>query len=382
MIDIDGIASEQEGVADSISSQRLRDIQSEIKNDIEKSLLSALVVPCALYDENGLLMFFNKAFTAEFECVDMFSSYDDFVNGFELLSPSERIDFPCDNESIKQDAFLPFNGHSYCLHSSIVRYKAERMILLSVQDLLERRGAIRLQRERHEELLLISRAMSVGEMATTLVHELNQPLGSIVNYLASANHLAEKTPECSDRLLQAIDLAAKQASQATAVVSRVRGFVKSRQPKRERCSINQLAEEAVELLQLELQKHHIRMACNFTSELPALCVDKVMIQQVIANLLRNAIDSLKAIAPKKRELTIESYRDSACRIVVKIIDNGKGISQTDEHHLFSPFFSARKEGMGAGLSICRSFIELHNGTLYFERNKVAGVSFVFELPVI
>ena len=383
---------------------------SELSVDKMCPLLGAVAFPCAAYDSVGGLLYSNDAFQREFVSIIGGENVSIFVDQFEWFQgegklgakdvlaslfstiPASTIpiltdpiddqgkESPLDQYPLLTEGYCRKTGNTYILHWALVNDRGTVAILLSVQNITARQEAIHQQRVLQEELFNTSRTMSVGEMATTLAHELNQPLGAIVNYLNAAEKMCHSLMDAEPRLSKAIALANKQASQAAAVVARIREFVQTRQPKFIHCNMDVLIGEVVELLQLDAQQQHVKMVLQVQPDLPSVLVDKVMIQQVITNLIRNGIDSMGKTNPLERKLLIEVISDVDYRIQVKVIDQGCGISQEHEHQLFTPFFTTKREGMGAGLSICRSFIEFHRGSLYFERNPIKGLTFVFTLP--
>jgi C4-dicarboxylate-specific signal transduction histidine kinase len=222
--------------------------------------------------------------------------------------------------------------------------------------------------------------MSVGEMTTTLAHEINQPLATIVNCLAAARTLLGPDDGRVQPLRQALDLALEQAEQAGAVVARIREFVRTREPRREALGLKALIDHVVQLQQVDAQKHRARILVELMPDLPPVLVDRIMIEQVLTNLIRNGIEAMRTTRPTQRTLTITTHCDVECRVVVRVADRGSGVPACDEAQLFTPFFTTKQEGMGIGLAICRSIVEFHGGQLYFERNTGGGSVFAFTLP--
>lgn len=239
-----------------------------------------------------------------------------------------------------------------------------------------------LHRQHHlqEQLLHSSRTLSVGEMATTVAHELNQPLSAIIQYLQAAQRLIERVEPLPPRLSQALIQAETQAHQAASVLARIREFVQQREPHREPCEFSGLIDQALSLAQPELHCHHITVRRNIPEQLPMVSVDRVMIIQVLTNLIRNAIDAMRDIAPAERQLALSATLDVEQRIQLAVQDRGCGIAPSDMTQLFTAFYTTKAQGMGIGLAICRSIIEYHDGNLYCESSDEGGASFVFTLP--
>jgi hypothetical protein len=222
--------------------------------------------------------------------------------------------------------------------------------------------------------------MSVGEMATTLAHEINQPLASIVNCLTAARTLLERGEAHLERLRQAIDLAHEQAGHAASVVARIREFVRTREPRRECLPLDGVIERIVHLQQVDAQKNRVQVRVTLARDLPPVMADRVMIEQVLTNLMRNGIEAMHATHPAERILSVDACLSPEERVEVRVADHGPGISLTEEAQLFTPFFTTKPHGMGIGLAICRSIVEFHEGHLYFERVPGGGSVFVFTLP--
>ena len=337
--------------------------------------------PLAVFDlTDDVLMLANPAFITEFGCTP--TSRTAFERGFEPVSTG--IDNPspgCDGEDVQRvELFCPRTGRWYLFHwSRLAAPDGAQLLMLNAQNLTERMDTMRQQRALQEQLLSSSRVMSVGEMATTLAHEINQPLATIVNCLTTARTLLGQRTSNPQRLRQALDLAYEQAGQAAAVVARLREFVKTREPRREPLPLRCLVEHVVQLQQLEAQKHRIRVAVDLAPDLPDVLVDRVMVEQVLANLVRNGIEAMRATRPADRKLTITAGLDMEGNVAVRVGDRGSGISTADETQLFTPFFTTKENGMGIGLAICRSIIEYHEGHLYFEHHEGGGSIFTFTL---
>jgi signal transduction histidine kinase len=292
------------------------------------------------------------------------------------LSPPQDIP-----EAQRSEVFCPRSSRWYAFQWSVLRNLQDTpLTLLSAQNLTERMEALRQQRALQEQLLSSSRAMSVGEMTTTLAHEINQPLATIVNCLSAARTMLARGDENPRPLREALDLALEQAEQAGAVVARIREFVRTREPRREVLALGSLIDHVVQLQQVDAQKHRARILVEPMSGLPPVLVDRIMIEQVLTNLIRNAIEAMRTTRPAQRSVTISALQDAECRVVVRVADRGRSVPARDEAQLFTPFFTTKPEGMGIGLAICRSIVEFHGGQLYFERAEGGGSVFAFTLP--
>jgi len=339
-----------------------------------QAVCDSLPTPCAVFDPaSDALVLANPAFGREFEALP--NTRAGFEQQFERVSPPEDIP-----EAQRFEVFCPRSSRWYAFQWSVLRMSEGTLTLLSAQNLTERMETSRQHRALQEQLLSSSRAMSVGEMTTTLAHEINQPLATIVNCLSAARTMLARSGETAQPLREALDLALEQAEQAGAVVARIREFVRTREPRREVLALAALIEHVVQLQQVDAQKHRARIIVEPMPDLPDVLVDRIMIGQVLTNLVRNGVEAMRTTHPAQRALTISARREAECRVVVRIVDQGPGVPASDEAQLFTPFFTTKPQGMGIGLAICRSIVEFHGGQLYFERAESGGSVFAFTLP--
>ncbi len=349
-----------------------------------REVCASIAAPCAVFDaRSDLLILANSAFRREFGSLpasrtafeQLFEPVATGGNSGSHMSPPEDIPEPRPVE-----VFCPRSSRWYSFQWSVLRnHQDNPLTLLNAQNLTERVETLRQQRALQEQLLGSSRAMSVGEMTTTLAHEINQPLATIVNCLAVARTLLEQDGG-SAPLRQALDLALEQAEQAGAVVARIREFVRTREPVREALALRSLIEHVVQLQQVDAQKHRARLLVELDPDLPRVFADRIMVEQVLTNLIRNGIEAMRTTRPAQRVLTISALQEAQSRILVRVADHGSGVQARDEAQLFTPFFTTKQEGFGVGLAICRSIVEFHGGQLYFERNPGGGSVFAFTLP--
>lgn len=251
--------------------------------------------------------------------------------------------------------------------------------LLTAVDITERYEALEAHKHRQERLLFTSRMMSVGEVAITLAHELNQPLASIRNYLAGSLALIGERVEMS-HLRQAMLAAHQQCEHASAVIARVREFVRAREPRREAVDIAGAVSSVMDLLRMEAERDDVAIRVALPEGLPQAWADRVMIEQVLLNLLRNAIEAMWSVAPAQRELSVDARVDLDDQIEIRVSDRGPGLGEAGQGQLFVPFFTTKPDGLGIGLAICRSIIEFHQGRIFHEPRPDGGSIFGFTLP--
>jgi signal transduction histidine kinase len=251
--------------------------------------------------------------------------------------------------------------------------------LLRVADRREQSRAVQRQLDDREQLLFTSRVISVGEMATTLAHELNQPIGATANLLRGLrSRLAHR--RLDDEESRALDRAIDQVMFAARVIARIREFTHTHQPRHARVDLVALLRASAALLDWDLQRSGTRLVLELPEAGAAVRGDEVMLQQVVVNLMRNALDALRGDPPAQPQLTLRLAVNGS-EAEVQVRDNGCGLSDEAQAKLFVPFASSKPSGMGIGLSICRSFVELHQGRLWFSRNAERGVTFHLSLPL-
>jgi two-component system sensor histidine kinase DctS len=249
----------------------------------------------------------------------------------------------------------------------------------SVLDITARKRAEDLYRQQQEKFQFTARLVTMGEMASMLAHELNQPLSAISSYATGSLNMLENSSGPRADVVEALHKLVAQAQRAGQVIRRVHEFVRRREPKQESSQINGVVDDAVGLMEPAAHQRAVRLQVDLAGGLPAAQVDKVMIEQMLLNLMRNGMDAMSDTAPDQRVLTISTAAHEA-GVRITVADRGSGISPDVAAHLYEPFFSTKQEGMGMGLSICRSIAELHHGRLWFEPRAGGGTLFHLWLP--
>lgn len=257
----------------------------------------------------------------------------------------------------------------------------------SILDISDRKRFEDLNRRQQEKLQTSARLATMGEIASTLAHELNQPLAAISSYTTGALNLldseaARKGALNLDMLKGALDKANAQAQRAGHIIRSVHTFVKRREPSREPVRVADLIESVIPLVELQARQFFVIIQTEVAKDLPTVLADPVMLEQVLLNLTRNAIEAMQEVPPDRRVLRIcaELDNQSPPSVLVSVIDQGHGVPPDLGERLFSPFFSTKAEGMGIGLNICRTTIEFHGGKLSYADNPAGGTIFRFTLP--
>lgn len=249
-----------------------------------------------------------------------------------------------------------------------------------VRDLSERQNAEARLQELQSELVHISRLTAMGEMASALAHELNQPLAAVSNYLKGSVRLLAAPQPKLDRISDAIDKAADQAVRAGDIIRRLREFVARGETERRVESLPKVIEEAAALGLVGAKEHGVRVRFRFSPAVDLVLADRVQVQQVVINLLRNAIEAMDETG--RRELTVGIDPGEDGMAVVSVADTGPGISPEIAARLFQPFVTTKIEGMGVGLSISRTIIEAHGGRLWVDETPGGGATFRFTLRAV
>lgn len=233
-------------------------------------------------------------------------------------------------------------------------------------------------RELQSELLHASRLSAMGQMAASFAHELNQPLGAATNFLGAARLALEADgPAAPERALGRIEKAAEQTVRAGAILRRLRDFVRRRETERQIVDARQLVEDAAALALVGVHDPGLATRFDFDPDVRAVVVDRIQIQQVVFNLVRNALEATEGRTP--REIVLSARSVSETTVEIAVADNGSGLP-ADPKALFEPFVTSKSDGMGMGLSICRAIVEAHHGRLWAEPRAGGGAIFRFEVP--
>ena len=250
-----------------------------------------------------------------------------------------------------------------------------------IRDLTERQQTEARLQELQSELVHISRLTAMGEMASTLAHELNQPLSAINNYLKGSRRLLEGAgDERSAVMRDALDKAADQAMRAGEIIRRLRDFVSRGESERRVESITKLVEEASALALVGVKDRGIRVGFQFDPATDLVLADRVQIQQVLLNLIRNAMDAMEG--SQLRDLNVAIAGADERQVRISVTDTGSGISPDIAEQLFQPFITTKRQGMGVGLSISRAIVEAHGGRIWVEPNPAGGTIFHFTLATV
>jgi two-component system sensor histidine kinase DctS len=261
----------------------------------------------------------------------------------------------------------------------------------SILDIADRKRIEELNRQQQEKLQVSARLATMGEIASTLAHELNQPLAAISSYTTGAlnlirNGASQPAGVNPELLMAALEKASTQAQRAGHIIRSVHTFVKRREPSREKVMIQTVIDGVMPLVELQAQQFFVTIQTSVGRNLPTILADRILLEQVLLNLTRNAIESMQNVEPGRRILRIVAEREgrefAQANVVISVIDRGHGIPPEVAERLFSPFFSTKAEGLGIGLNICRTAVEFHGGTLTHADNPFGGTIFRITLPAM
>ena len=233
-----------------------------------------------------------------------------------------------------------------------------------------------------EELTRLSRALTMGELTASIAHEISQPLTAVVaNGDACLQWLAANPPNL-EKARQSTEKIVQDGTRAGAVVGRIRALFKKEEPNKNWVNINEVIQELVQFLRHEASRRHISIRMQLNSSPPVLKADGVQLQQVVLNLVMNAMDSLAEVPVGEKEIVIRSCVENGDQVLVSVEDTGPGVNSQAIERIFEPFFTTKPHGIGVGLSISRSIVEAHEGRLWATANPNGGAIFQFTLPII
>lgn len=249
-----------------------------------------------------------------------------------------------------------------------------------VEDITAHKEAQQALQIAQGELARVSRLTSMGELAASIAHEVNQPLTAVTNNANTCLRLLANRVLETEVLRGALEAIVADAARASAVVARVRAFIKKAPAEKSELDINELIQEVLALSRHELAENHILLECRLADALPRVLGDRVQLQQVLLNLIMNGMEAMTAMANRPRSLWVESRINESGSVRVEVRDSGRGLG-SEADRVFTPFFTTKASGTGMGLSISRSLVAAHGGRLWAEPNSPHGAVFCFTLPV-
>jgi hypothetical protein len=346
-------------------------------------LEAAVFVADAGSDE---ILFANRAF----KNIHGFDAVGRTVRGVAVPQP-ERGDYAVDprgltagdlpRELFDGELQHPLSGRWYHVRENATRWVDGRVVRMGIAtDITERKQTAEVSRQQADRLQRTSRLITMGEMASTLAHELNQPLSAIANYCMGCVTRIQSGNFRPEDLLAAMQKASFQAERAGKIIRRVREFVKKSEPRRSAVQISEVLDDAIGFAEIDARRMSSRIVPEVAPDLPAVFADRIMIEQVVLNLVKNGLDSMADLPGPERILRVRARALGPRAVEVSVIDRGHGIGEEERARLFTPFYTTKAEGMGMGLNICRSIIEFHDGRLTVDSSPEGGTIFSFTLP--
>jgi two-component system, LuxR family, sensor kinase FixL len=263
-----------------------------------------------------------------------------------------------------------------------VRIRTEQLALTNAKleaQIAERKQTQDSLQQAQANLARVNRVMLVGEMTASIAHEINQPLTGVVSNAGTGLRFLAAQPPDLEEVRQYLGLVVRDGKRAAEVIGRIRALVKKEAPRTDRLDINAAILEVIALAHSELHRNPVELRTHLSSDTPLVSADRVQLQQVILNLIVNAIEAMSEVQDRPRELVVGSGRSDSNDVFVEVRDSGAGFDPANLHRLFDSFYTTQPDGTGMGLSISRSIIEAHGGRLWATPNKPHGAVFRFTL---
>ncbi|MGU3340710.1 PAS domain S-box protein [Methylobacterium mesophilicum] len=384
-LDAAGRPARHRGVVLSIDEQKRAEADLRAREAHLRSILDTVPEAMVVIDEAGLI----HSFSAAAERLFGYAAGEAVGRNVRILMPEpmrhEHDGYLDHYRRTRERRIIGINrvvtgqradGTTFPMELAIGEMRSGEQVFFTgfVNDLTEhQRTQARLQ-ELQSELVHVSRLSAMGEMASTLAHELNQPLGAIANYTKGCRRLLAKAgPEAIAKSMEILDKTAEQALRAGQIIRRLREFVTRGETERRLEPVSRLIEEASALALVGAREQGVVARIRVAPGLKPVLADRVQVQQVLVNLMRNAREAMQQ--SERREMAVDAHALSADIVEITVSDTGPGIADEVADRLFQPFVTTKVSGMGVGLSICRTIIEAHGGRLTVERNAAGGATF-------
>jgi PAS domain S-box-containing protein len=287
----------------------------------------------------------------------------DFAHGYRLLMPDGSI------------------KHVHATAHAVTDASGEIEFVGAVTDVTSRRRAEAELHEAQANLAHVTRVTALGELAASIAHEVNQPLAAVVTNAAACLRWLDREPANLKEARGAVQSIVKDGNRAGDVIQRVRALANKTADQKAPLDINEVVNEVISLAQHELSSHRVALRLELAPALPLILADRIQLQQVILNLVINAIEAMQPVKDRPRELVIRTRQDETGEVLVTVSDCGVGVAAENADRLFDAFFTTKSSGMGMGLSICRSIVNAHGGRLSASGNAGPGATFQFTLPL-
>jgi PAS domain S-box-containing protein len=252
----------------------------------------------------------------------------------------------------------------------------------TAERVMARRGLREKEEEMRERLTHLTRVSTMGEMASSIAHEVNQPLTAIATYARGCRFLIEKGEPDLEELSEVLERIGKEALRAGTIVNRLKDLVRRQESRWTECDLDETVKDVIHLASVDARLHDVDLRFDLAGGLPPILADPVQIQQVVLNLIRNGIDALENVASFRRRVVVRTGMAGPAQVRLSVEDNGCGLPEGSHDRLFEPFFTTKERGTGMGLSISRSIAGAHRGRISFTRNPSGGTTFHLTLPIL
>jgi C4-dicarboxylate-specific signal transduction histidine kinase len=286
----------------------------------------------------------------------------DFEHGYRLLMPDGSV------------------KHVHATAHAVTDASGGIEFVGAVTDVTSRKRAEAELHEAQANLAHVTRVTALGELAASIAHEVNQPLAAVVTNAAACLRWLDRDPANLNEARATLRSIINDGNRAGEVIQRVRALV-NKTTDRKALHINEVVNEVMSLVQHELFSHQVALRLELAPALPPVLADRIQLQQVILNLVINGIEAMQPVTDRPRELVIRTRQDETGQVLVTVSDCGVGVAAEDVDRLFDAFFTTKSDGMGMGLSICRSIVDAHGGRLSASGNTGPGATFQFTLPL-
>ncbi len=237
-------------------------------------------------------------------------------------------------------------------------------------------------RELRDRLTHLTRVSTMGEMASSIAHEVNQPLTAIATYTQACARMLEAGKTDTNEIVEILARVTDEAIRAGDIIHHLRSLVRAHDNKRTECDVNELIRDVARLASVDTRLHDVGLKLQLTDPLPPVLADGIHIQQVVLNLIRNGVDAMADSDPENRDIVVRTVLRDDGKVEMSVADTGCGIPPDCEEGLFQPFFTTKRKGMGVGLSVSRSIVTSHGGQMWFSKNQDRGTTFFVTIPTI